>query len=500
MPDVIDNRGINAVPEVGLFKRWWVTDHFHAVLWLVVMIFMLLLYIVAHNALHGPYVRSNAVNNALSSAVLLYQVQADATTGALELVLEGRVVDPADQESGPLGIGKLAAARGLLAQSKAVLDDFNRRLGSHVDFIKSAFRPAPSSDDALDIPLRLVNDDLSVFGTESGTLVARVPRAQFDTFTERTVNQDTAGQLIRLLNGSSVFNVSRPDTAVEDFEIKDINSARPLSTNVREARDRIEANVRDQVLQLSSSRVATPAGFQVGHAVCEEIRSIAAPVRGLFGDSTAACAEAQEATGCNFRSALGIRRCKVADNVPTSAFHFKLKEIAQSEVSYFWTIGPYLWVEVVLLVWLGVLTEALVRLGVQYAGRDPDEAVWEPRETVRTLFKLGYAPALAIVVIWLLMMTDIIESETRLAESGQTAIVPLAYVLGLFPNLGYALLKRFAEAVFRDTTIARRRKKPKSATVYEAGTNPVPAGTAPDFSAVRDRIKRHAMAPLRTGG
>ena len=77
--------------------------------------------------------------------------------------------------------------------------------------------------------------------------------------------------------------------------------------------------------------------------------------------------------------------------------------------------------------------------------------------------------------------------------------MPIAFTLGLFPNLGYALLERLARALFWETSVARPRPPRRRVITTEHGTPPTVSGAAPDFAAVRERIKRHGTAPFRGG-
>ncbi len=60
------------------------------------------------------------------------------------------------------------------------------------------------------------------------------------------------------------------------------------------------------------------------------------------------------------------------------------------------------------------------------------------------------------------------------------------------------LLERLARALFQETSVARPRPPGKRVITTESGTPPVIPGTAPDFESVRERIRRHGTAPLRS--
>ena len=216
--------------------------------------------------------------------------------------------------------------------------------------------------------------------------------------------------------------------------------------------------------------------------MCDELAELRAPVDAFFGDAVA------DVPGCSRLLPRGVQG---------DPFYARLTQRVMAEVGFFWTVGPWRWLEVVLLTWLGVLAECLTRLGVRYAGLDPQRRRWEPRETGRTLLKLAYAPALSMVALWTLLATDALAADGAVWAGGVASFVPIAFALGLFPDLGLMLLERLARALFGETSVARPGAGPERLFRTERGTPPVAAGAAPDFAVVRRQIIRHGSAPLR---
>ena len=169
--------------------------------------------------------------------------------------------------------------------------------------------------------------------------------------------------------------------------------------------------------------------------------------------------------------------------------------IAQKELGGFWLFGSWKYLEIVFFTMFGVMVEGLVRFGAHLVRRtDPPNLVWDPNETWRTGLKLLYAPITSVVAIWTLVTTDLMTVDVA-GFLGASAVVSVAFVFGLFPNLPASLFKRLAEAIFDKTSVAPPPEPALPRATYVRGTSPG-SGGPPSFPAFVDVAERHAVAPL----
>ena len=120
------------------FRRLLINEHFHAVVWLLLTLGTIVLYVGGHSWLKCNY--ETSISAELDNAVKLYSVRPNALTRGLELTVGGTPYRPGTVDPGPLGIGKLPAAKGLLEDTSAALDRYNARLASTIGDILSEFR------------------------------------------------------------------------------------------------------------------------------------------------------------------------------------------------------------------------------------------------------------------------------------------------------------------------------------------------------------------------
>ena len=195
-------------------------------------------------------------------------------------------------------------------------------------------------------------------------------------------------------------------------------------------------------------------------------------------------------------------------------FHDTLSVLVKENPGFFWTIGPYRWLEFALIAGAGVLLRRLTEFGKDYArllqgvhgssrNVTPERLpVWEPRESVRTVVYFFSAPVIALVIILILAWTELLSIDSaKLGDLTSSAAIPLAFLLGFFPDIGPLVLTRVVRGVFGDVsdTEARRRKPPAAETVATGGPD-AGGDSPPSFAAFRARLRAHATRPFRGGG
>ena len=129
-----------------------------------------------------------------------------------------------------------------------------------------------------------------------------------------------------------------------------------------------------------------------------------------------------------------------------SLFHCRLAKIVRDNTGFFWTAGKFLWFEIVLLSLLGLVISRLVHLCKQYMSDEP--FVWEDRGLWQTLLMIPATPIIALVIVWILSITNLLSIKPVLGHTWTSGIVPIAFLLGLFPHLGYDILQGLAKGVF----------------------------------------------------
>jgi len=456
-----------------------VNDHVHVALWFVVAASLLAAYLTLHYRLRPDYLDSAAVAEAIGAAVHVYQVAEHPETGRLELTFQGRPIDAATGGWDVSGVAALPAVRGLLAEATALLTAYDQRLGDYLRAVFASLEPAEGRAGEFEVALQRFAG--RGFEADDGQVV-RVHVGSLRPSVDLEPSQAGARRLLRVLGRARVYDLRVPAAAETAAAVPLANVPADPLPGVQEGLRRIERDVARQRVQLGVRRLEEPSAAQIVASVCDELAELRAPVDAFFGDAVA------DVPGCSRLLPGGVQG---------DPFYARMTQQLVAEVGFFWTVGPWRWLEVVLLTWLGVLTECLTRLGVRYAGLDPQHRRWEPRETGRTLLKLAYAPALSMVAVWTLLTMDWLGEGSAVWQGGVASFVPIAFALGLFPNLGFALLERLARAIFGETSVARSPAEPERVFRTERGTSPVEAGAAPDFAAVRRQIVRHGSAPLR---
>ncbi len=490
---------VSGSPLRRRLMRLWLSQHAHAIFWVTFGAVLLVTYFYLHltGSIHDRY--QSQVKEKLAIAAKIYQIRLNNETGRYQLYVGDEPYESRSNEVGPLGIGKMITARGILAGVSEIIEDYNRSVEEYVNDFIVDFEPVAGISGSYQRPLKglLGGDYIPDFGDENIDPVIRITLSDSNELRQIPANERGLNLILRIIDNAEIFNLNKSEyTSNVEENLNIIEQNNTGNEMVNKMTKRVAAGVENFVFPLANENITSK--IQKGTKTPIKV------VRDFMKSKLEKIRKPMDEIKAIKEIKIIDKDCKNNDcknektktkGITVSQFQGDLLEFSTDEISFFWIFGYMVWVEVVLLTWLGVLTEGMTRLGASYVGRD-DGSIWNPRESLRTFLKFVYAPALTIVVIWTFFFTDLIEFESPLAEGGIVYFVFIAFVLGLFPNLGYSLLKKLAEAVFRETSIAQKPKRKSTVIVREPRTLPIESTKPPSFDEMKERMKRHVVAPL----
>lgn len=469
-------------------SKFWLSAHMHVAFWVVFGAIFLSLYLTLHFAsfLTDPYQRE--ATEKLAIAAKLYQVQLNNDTGKYELLLEGEPYDLTADDAGPLGVGKMVTTKGVLTGVLDDIEEYNKEVEEFVQDFIANFRAVPGLPNTYERGLSnlMGTEYIAYFGDDNIDPVIRIQLSDATQLRQIPASETGLRIIRRIIEYAQIFDKSKQEYASEAGALLKSIKVDVANNTVEKMLRNVESGVKEVTPKLSSKNITLEK--QASSVTSIEV------VNNYF--KTKLETIKQTLLPSEKKTEIKLSN-KTGDDtvIEVAQFQKDIVNVAADEISFFWTFGHMVWFEVILLTWLGVLTEGMTRLGVSYVGRH-DGSIWNPRESIRTILKLVYAPALSIVVIWTIFFTNLVEFESRVGEGRSVYFVPVAFILGLFPNLGYSLLKKLAEAIFGETSIAKKSKRKSTVLVKETGTLPVDSSKAPNFDETKEKAKRHALAPL----
>lgn len=486
-------------PRFLWLRRAWLSEQLHAVLWLGLAMALIAVYVFIHVHYRPCYL--NSISADLDNAVKQYTVQPNRLGRQLELTVGNTPYDPDTVDPGPLGIGELAPVKGLLVDTKVALDNYNANLARALTDLLIKFQPNVAHPGDLvaglaDVAPETYNDILETEPPRELRYQLRIPAQTIQSLLKSPRDEVAANTLVAAIKGSVAEKVT-------------------LSLPVTDAgADGLDDDIESVLTVPPVKKVALDAGNEV----CNRLRGLGASLHRFFvdADSPAPVASNGQTKHCEFEGvykgptgvpATGARGESGDDNTDSTApctpgmgcYHQRLKGIAKAGVGFFWTAGNHLWIELVALTILGVVIRRLIDFGIVYARLrvvDGQTEAWEPRESLRTLIYMVTAPVLAVAIVWILTATDLIPADAIMFRDWTAhALIPLAFLLGLFPDLGHRVLTRLAEAIFSDIRGTRQLRR-RSRRIAGPPTPPPPQGSgdeapeaAPSLDALRLRIR-----------
>ena len=516
----------------------WLSEHVHVLAWLFITVLYLFFYVLIHKLCGPAYEQSIQIE--LTNAVKVYNWRNHPRTGELELMIgDTPYSQTMASDSGPLGIGALPSVRGLLTDADSAFVAYNAAMSGEIFRILDGFELSAANRNQMSIDLSVVAPDLALKLSrgkdhsgdkhfqeapterdgakekQRSQYVLEVPANTIANLRNEFPDERTARGLLAALTGGVVKNI-HVDVSV-GFTSPDAKSEDAKS---------------DQMIDAVTPTVMAGEAQSASTELCRRFTAFSDTVRDVLFKQ-AVVARLSKTENCMFR---GISQGNFSTGVgeaggePTDrdlqacpslderrCFHNTLSKLVMGNPGFFWTIGSYRWLEFVLIAGAGVLLRRLTDFGKDYArllraGQGISHKAssadlnpyprWEPRESLRTLVYFVCAPVIAVVIIWLLAWTNLLSVDfAKLGDLSSSATIPLAFLLGYFPDIGPLVLTRVVGGVFGDITdTAARRRKPPAAEAVAVGGPVVGGGSPPSFAAFSARLRAHATRPFRGSG
>ena len=501
-------------------------EHFHAVVLLGFTIVLLGAYIALHGVLEEAY--TDDIRPMVGNAVKLYGLREVARTGALELTVDGRTYAVGSKDPGPLGVNQIASVRGLLAGTTQAIGAYNRQLAEYLERTLGSFTLSRRNQGYSWAPLSAVapvlatelDSEQHADGAEGadddqdtetlGVFRIVVSSPRLSTLRELPRGEATAQRLLNALQGgmvyyaSDVYPLPLPDDADGDDAAETYSRLTERAVSAAAEVCRGFGGLGEQLRGVFGLETAVGAASDDGGDSCSFVPLIAA-TGDYYLRSSPECGPAQS---CVSRCGMGC-------------FHAELENLVLGNPGFFWTMGRYRWLEVLLLAVLGVMVRRLLDFSLVYArlrrriyqGNREPPTFWNPRESVKTLMYLLFTPPLALAVVWAFTATDLLaEDAVRLGDTVSHGIIVVAFLLGLFPNVAYDVLNRVVQGVFGDAGGADPAQRQGDIGVgrpqaerpeRESGTDRRPrpdeddVPRPPSFETLRVRVRELLTGPLR---
>lgn len=441
----------------------WLSEHVHAFAWLAAAIVVMALYISIHAVLRCDYIKE--IRPQVRNAVELYVLRDHDVTSVLQLRVDDEPYRFDPDDAGPLGIGKLPEARGVLARAEAVIQHYNSALHDYIKVLTAAFYPWEDDMNYMVVPESALNPETEASSAAGVSRVFRVTVESFASVRHSYPNEQTLDAIVDMVRGADLVELQAGTLPKVVARAEGAEAVIAAAEWISQKRDRLRQEV--------SRLFETP-----GATACP----ILAAAKGCACPKTKRSGSALEET----------------------QFHRDLRTVVEGNIGFFWAMGDFLWYEIMMLAVLGVVTRKLVVFATDYAsGRrdqrdtsaedDAKPLIWQPRESVRTLMQLVAAPIFSLVIIWILTLTNIISVKPLIGDTWSNGFVPIAFLLGLFPSLGYEALHGLAEGVFGRRLVDEKAPKGNPQPILGAPPD-APVGTAASFDRLRQRVRHHAMA------
>lgn len=420
-------------------RRLWFKPVVHLLLLLLFGGLIVLAYWLTHLGLNQKYQADISNISRLAFQTFGYQRSADGKSVAL--LQHGKPVDVAAEQlsKAPFGLESLPSFRGILSEHAgraAAVTAFYRREKTAV---LAAFSPERFGSRL--IPVRSV-------GSSAGDLESQITaeqyrqleRAELDEFSVLAAQLIAAGTPSSPTNQAGITFAGLGSAVVE----RAAEEARKLANRSPGGRsgDALSSEVKAQI-QLHFNLWARRLADQITAGQANRVPLDLAKVTSLD-------------------DVLGNLSANLAAD---------LHAVAMAETGSLWLMGKFRWLEIIFWVWLGIVAMSFLKLIPFLLGRGGDET-WEPRETLVVFPKLIYAPLLVLAVLFTAGTFGIGQLELAELSRSSPSILGVAFILGMFPNTTWRIIKDLCTRIFRDDLREGGAKPatPQAVTVASAVT------------------------------
>jgi len=450
---------------MSLVQRLWFNPIAHLIGLVSLGGVFVLLYAQSHRALQDNYENSIRETSKLMFETFALQRSADRTK--VVVTMAGNPIGSVEKlPKAPFGLEGLASFQGAVVRQQAIAEQINGFYQRQKDLVLGAFNSIGESSKR--IPLRAV-------GSRADHLESEISREQFDQLSALALDEFT-GFGARIIGGGTPYS----PTNLPSLTLGNTGNS-----------------IVDRGVELAMTHANRIPGSRSGNALPEAVRQEVNAFFQSWPVQTAIHLGGVSNTVARADSTLTL------DQLLTSlsdTFAQELQDVAAAETGSFWLLGRYRWWEMIFWVWFGVVVSALIQLAPPLLGSNAS-GPWEPRETAVVLAKVFYAPILALAVFFMAGQFGLGQFEMQEMGRSSPAILGVAFLLGLFPNTTWRIVRDLCTRLFReDLREGAPPKTPTPAPVTVSTTVSMkdgkPAYTVDDL---KRNIGDHALSILKPG-
>ncbi len=366
----------------------------------------------------------------------------------------------------PFGLESMASFQGALAEQQGFADLISGYYGRRKEAVLAMFdNPGHGS---MRIPVRSL-------GVDSADLESEITREQYDQFAGYSLDEFAEVAARSIADGVPWSATNRPtlELAATGSDIVD----RGIAVGAR----------------MAGGIPGGPSGEALPAEVREKIHEYFATWPSALGRQLAP--STNDTFGIRDALSLDMLLQSLSDRLAV-----QLESVAMAETGSFWLLGRYRWWEIIFWVLFGVLVNALI--GLSPAVKGPGSgARWEPRETVLVFGKLFYAPILALAVFFLAGQFGLGAFEMEELGRSSPAILGVAFILGLFPNTTWRIIRDLCTRLFREDLQGSPKSRPVSRRTVTVSSTVSDRGGKPAYTVqdLKDNVANHVTAILKPG-
>lgn len=488
------------------FRKWWLSVTFHWALLLAVLGFVILVYFLTHKWLDEKY-RSHS-NPILEASAKRLQFRIEPESRRLRLTIDDRNVELGrlDIDGGFLGIEKLPSFRGLLAEGVRATEDINERVEGEARRLLVGSPTVQTAEDKW--ALRLSEALGSAPPEDFAGAFFEYPRKHLEENLRRLqsgkVEPRDFERVYGVISGDTLQKRAiEPTLFCDELELRTSDGSWAADAALRV---KLEVDSKRIALQPSGGRARSA---KLSQGVRDDLRrAFLEPFVVSYERFLHRCAEVP---GAATRESAPVPKPRPAVEVieevhlaPTAIaaewscyLQATLVSLLRAELGELWFFSRFKWCEVAYWTVFGVLIHALYNLGIATLRlRMETGERWEPRETLRVIGRMAYAPFLTVAFLWLAISTNLIEGTSFLATS-TFGVLAFAFLVGFMPNHLLRLMVNVLQTILRGGKGDSKDEKEPPQKEIVPGTRPVPPTEPPSIDKLKATLENIATAPLK---